>query len=109
MKIYVLLTLMCEDLLFVLLAEICMRTGWTMLWTKWRIAVRSRQRFLQICWNLFSASIPVRPVWRARTKKRTAETLATDLSSSCSAASTTWSRERDKLHFRIRTLDTNTV
>ena len=61
-----------------------------MLCTKWRMAVTSRHRFLQICWNLFSLSIPVRPVCSASTKKSTADTLATDLSSSASAASTAW-------------------
>ena len=54
------------------------------------MAVTRRQRFLHICWNLLSGCIPVRPVCRARTKKRTAETLATDLSSSVSAARASW-------------------
>ena len=52
------LTLTCDDLLVFLLAEMDIRTGWTMVWTKCRIAVRRRHRFLQICWNLFSLSIP---------------------------------------------------
>ena len=34
--------------------------------------------------------LPVSPVWRARTKKRTAETLATDFSSSLSAERMSW-------------------
>ena len=52
------LTLTCEDFLVFLLAEMDIRTGWTMVCTKWRIAVRRRHKFLQICWNLFSLSIP---------------------------------------------------
>ena len=60
--------------MLLLLADSDINTGCTMLWTKWRMAVNSRHRFLQICWNLFSLSIPVRPVCSARTKKSTAET-----------------------------------
>ena len=49
---------MWDDFLVFLLAEMDIRTGWTMVCTKWRIAVRRRHKFLQICWNLFSLSIP---------------------------------------------------
>ena len=63
--------------MLLLLADIDIRTGWTVLWTKWRMAVTRRQRFFPICWNLFSLSIPVSPVCSANTKNRTAETLAT--------------------------------
>ena len=50
------LTLTCEDFLVFLLAEMDIRTGSTMVWTKSRITVRRRHKFLQIC--LFSLSIP---------------------------------------------------
>ena len=52
------LTLTCDDFLVFLLAEMDIRTSWTIVWTKCRIAVRRRHKFLQICWNLFSLSIP---------------------------------------------------
>ena len=65
-----------------------MRTGLTMLWMKWNNAVSSRHRFLQSRENLLLGSRLVRPVCSARTKKSTAETEATDFSSSSSAFST---------------------
>ena len=71
------------------------KTGLTLLWMKWKSAVKSKQRFLQIRENRFSGSSEVRPVCSASMKNKMALTEATDFSSSFSEvlASKMWKKE----------------
>lgn len=49
--------------------------GWTMLCTKWSMAVKSKQKLRYNRMKRFSGSIEVSPFWRARMKNKIAETV----------------------------------